>query len=218
VAAFDPGAVRRTYDIVADDYATKFGDDLDQLPFDREVLDQVGNRRPVLDLGCGPGQVGEYMGGRGTDVVGIDISPGMLAVARRRSPQTPVVAADIRRLPLASGSCAAAVAFYCLQYLPRSTIGAALAEIRRALQPDGVFIFSMHLGTGTVQTDTEWMGHAVESVGATFYEAGELEPLVVSAGFRVDSSRQRGPLPHEHQGDRVYITAVTSPPSPRSRP
>ncbi|MDQ1426010.1 MAG: hypothetical protein QOD72_3508 [Acidimicrobiaceae bacterium] len=216
---FDLGPVRRTYDIVAEDYASKFGDDLGDLPFDRSILDQVGQRGVAVDIGCGPGQVAADLADRGVEVAGIDISEGMLRVARRQYPSMRLTVADVRRLPLADTSCAAAVAFYSLQYLPRPAIADTFAELHRVIEVDGLLIIAMHLGTGTVQSPTEWLGHQVESVTGTYYERGELESLIERAGFRVLTTAERGPLPHEHQGDRAYITAaaVTSPPSPRSR-
>ena len=64
---FDPRLVGAAYDVAADDYVAAFGGDLDALPLDRSILDRAvggidGNGR-VLDLGCGPGQVAEYLSG-----------------------------------------------------------------------------------------------------------------------------------------------------------
>jgi trans-aconitate methyltransferase len=77
-----------TYDVVAAEYAAKFSNELDDKPFDRELLDdlarEVAGRGLVCDLGCGPGQIGAYLAHRGCDVMGIDISPGMLQSARQR--------------------------------------------------------------------------------------------------------------------------------------
>jgi trans-aconitate methyltransferase len=79
-----------TYDVVAEEYAAAFSDELDAKPFDRELLDglarEVAGRGLVCDLGCGPGQIGAYLAQRGCDVVGIDISPGMLLSAGNVTP------------------------------------------------------------------------------------------------------------------------------------
>ena len=45
--------------------------------------------------------------------------------------------ADVRSLPLRSGSCAGVVAFYVLQHLPRADLGAGLHEIHRVLAANG---------------------------------------------------------------------------------
>ena len=46
------------------------------------ALDSLSGR--VLDVGCGAGRVALYLQDRGLDVVGIDISPGTVEVARSR--------------------------------------------------------------------------------------------------------------------------------------
>src|SRR5256885_2340190 len=102
--AFDPRRIRAAYDAVAEDYEAAFGDELSGLPVDAAVLDETLERlpasKPVLDMGCGPAQVASYLADRGTDVVGVDISPGMLHVAKRRNRSVPFVCADMRALPV----------------------------------------------------------------------------------------------------------------------
>jgi trans-aconitate methyltransferase len=87
--------VRQTYDRVAGEYAARIFDELDGKPFDRAILDRFGDLvrplGPVCDLGCGPGQVTRYLAGRGLETVGVDLSPGMIAEARRLNPGLPAI-------------------------------------------------------------------------------------------------------------------------------
>lgn len=52
---------------------------------DERVLDRC--RGPVLDIGCGPGRHVHALRGRGSEVLGIDISPVAVRLARRRGAQ-----------------------------------------------------------------------------------------------------------------------------------
>ena len=65
---FDPRRVGAAYDAAAHDYVAAFGGDLDALPLDRSVLDRavdsIAGHGPVLDLGCGPGEVADYLSAR----------------------------------------------------------------------------------------------------------------------------------------------------------
>jgi SAM-dependent methyltransferase len=66
---------------------------------DERVLDRV--RGPALDIGCGPGRHVSALRRRGVEVLGIDISPAAVRLARRRGVQ-PVLRGDVfRPLPRA---------------------------------------------------------------------------------------------------------------------
>jgi SAM-dependent methyltransferase len=213
VDPFAAKAVRAAYDAVADDYETEFADDLERLPVDRAVLDagaeQLVGRGPVLDLGCGPGQVGGYLAARGVEVIGVDVSEGMLTVARRRIANLSLARSDMRSLPFRSRSCSGVVAFYSVQHLPRAAIGELCSELRRVLAPGGIVILATHLGEGEVYVD-DFLGYPIAPVGGTLYSDRELETALLSHSLVVEDARFRDPLPHEHQSKRVYLTARLS--------
>jgi ubiquinone/menaquinone biosynthesis C-methylase UbiE len=209
VDPFDPAAVRAVYDAVADDYAVAFADDLDHLPVDRSILDAaiaglVGGA-PVLDLGCGPGQVAAYLTARGVPVVGVDLSPRMLRLATGRA-AAGFVCADLRPLPVPARSVSAAVAFYSLQHLPRHELGTALDEVRRVLGPGGTLVVAAHLGVGEIVTD-QLLDHHFEPMGGTFYREDELRAALADRSFTVEQCRHRSPDPHEHPSARIYLIA-----------
>ena len=174
---FSASAIRAAYDVAAQDYAAAFGDDLDQLPLDRAMLEEAAAlarpSAPALDLGCGPGTVASYLRVAGLLVAGLDLSQGMLAVARERDLGVPVVQGDMRTLPFRSGSFALVVSYYALQHLPRGELRSGLDEVGRVLVPDGLLLLATHLGQGDVASN-EFLGHHVEAFGGALYEPGEL--------------------------------------------
>jgi ubiquinone/menaquinone biosynthesis C-methylase UbiE len=207
---FDPKSVRAAYDVAADDYVAAFADDLDGLPVDRSVLDVsaelLGRKHPVLDIGCGPGQVAQYLTDRGVEMVGMDLAPRMLVLAAQRAQRHRFVNGDTRALPFHSKSFSGAVAFYSIQHLPRWSLAEALSEIHRVLVPEGVLVVATHLGHGEVYVD-EFLGHEIAPVGGTLYTEEELRHELERRSFRVEQTRRRGPLPHEHPSERIYLTA-----------
>jgi SAM-dependent methyltransferase len=207
---FDAAVVRAAYDVSAQDYAEAFADDLLRLPVDREVLDFLAERLSgdsvVLDLGCGPGQVGRYLAERGLRVVGLDLAFRMLLVARRRTGNRNLACADMRSVPFGPGSFSGVVAFYSIHHLPRSALSAALIEVRRILEPAGLFVVATHLGQSEVYS-SEFLGHQIETVGGTLYGEDELLDELQSQSFVVEDVRQRDPLAHEHQSRRIYVTS-----------
>jgi trans-aconitate methyltransferase len=82
--------IQKSYDTVARAYADEIYAELKDKPFDRELLDRFAERLRgrgrVCDVGCGPAQIARYLRDRGVDVLGLDLSAGMLAEARRLNP------------------------------------------------------------------------------------------------------------------------------------
>jgi SAM-dependent methyltransferase len=211
VDLFSADAVRAGYDVAADDYARTFGDDLAELPLDREMLDTAlaaasGLDGWVLEAGCGPAPAASYFGDRAPRLVGLDLSGQMLRVAGERNPGLARVQADLRALALPDRSCAVATAYYCLQHLPREDLGAGLAELHRVVASGGVLLLATHLGDEVVQSD-EFLGHKVQPFAGILYPRETLLSALATAGFEVEQERQRGPLPNEHQSQRIYLLA-----------
>jgi SAM-dependent methyltransferase len=198
------------YDAVADVYAERFSDELDHKPLDRRLLDELavatGGRGPVCDLGCGPGHVARYLAARGADVFGVDLSPGMVAIARRLHPELRFAVGDALALELADASLAGVVALYSLIHLPRAAAPRAAAEIHRVLRPGGLLLASFHAGAGELHTD-EFLGQPV-SIDATLFELGEMTGVLRAAGLAIESALTRPPIEgFEYPTTRAYVLA-----------
>ncbi len=209
---FSPDAVRAAYDAVAEDYEGAFGDDLAHLPLDRAMLeaaaDTVAPGGIALDLGCGTGVAGVRVADRGVATIGVDLSAGMLGVARARR-QLPVAQADMRQLPFGAGAMALVVAFYSIQHIPRREVAGALSEVARVLRPGGRLLLATHLGAGDVVSE-EFLGHDIEPVGGALYSGSDITDELVVAGFTVERAEERAHLAHEHPSQRIYLLARRS--------
>jgi len=106
-------------------------------------LCEVGARAQVLDLACGTGDLAWSAVDRGAFVVGLDITPGMLVLARDKGSAKPSTSShaarwlvgDMTKLPLASATFDLVTTGYGLRNVP--DLPAALAEIHRVLKPGG---------------------------------------------------------------------------------
>jgi SAM-dependent methyltransferase len=209
VEPFGPHTVGAAYGAVAHEYAEAFASDLNQLPIDRAALNAfvvgVENGGRVLDVGCGPGQVGRYLADRGAQVFGVDLAIPMVRLAASRSGLC-AACGDMRGLPFASRSFSGAVAFYSIQHLRRDELGGALTEIRRVLIGEGLLLIAAHLGEGEVFVD-EFLGHQIDSVGGTLYGADQLLEAVERNDYSIEDVRFRNPLAHEHPSKRIYLLA-----------
>lgn len=60
-----------------------------------EVLSRHSNIRTALDFACGTGRIAKFLNDAGIEVVGVDVSEGMLSVAKARVPGARFVCRDI---------------------------------------------------------------------------------------------------------------------------
>lgn len=101
---------------------------------------QVGAGDRVLDVATGPGYVAARAAARGATPVGVDLSPGILALARHLHPALDFRRADAQRLPLPDGAFDAVVAGFLLPHL--ADHARALGEFARVLRPGGAVALS----------------------------------------------------------------------------
>ena len=107
----------------------------------RVILDwvPVAGRR-VLDFGCGIGRVAAALAPHAREVVGVDVSAGMVAQARARAsaPNLRFEQSDGRTLALPDASVDVAVAADSFPFIVRAgVLDAAMREFARVLAPDG---------------------------------------------------------------------------------
>ena len=94
----------------------------------------------VLELGCGTGRLCAALADAGLSVVGVDLSPAMLELARARVDDPPVrlIEGDMRELALGERFGSVLIPFGGLQHLETvAEIVAALATVARHLAPGG---------------------------------------------------------------------------------
>lgn len=205
---YDPEKIAASYDAVAEDYAAKFLDEFDHKPADRELLDEIAATvtGTICDLGCGPGHLARYLADRGADVVGVDLSAEMVAVARRLHPGLRFEQGNMLDLDLvADGEWAAVVAFYSLIHIDRPRVPDALREIHRVIAPSGLFAVSAHVGDGEIRAE-RFLDHDVPFTG-TYFQLDELTALIEQAGFAIERAIERPPYEIEG-GPRIYVVAT----------
>ena len=194
-----------SYDRVAAIYERTFLDELDHKVRDRELLDAFTARTMglVLDVGCGPGQVGAYVRGSERTTVGVDSSAQMARLAATRLDGA--VVGDMRRLPFRSGSIGGILAFYSIIHVPRDELGTVLGEFRRVLRDGGQLLLSAHEGSGQMD-HSSFLGESVPFV-ATLFHLDELVSALHGVGMDVTLFEQRFPYDVEGATTRLYVAA-----------
>jgi SAM-dependent methyltransferase len=204
-------STRATYDRVAEEYATRIADELTGKPLDRALLacyaEQVAGLGTVADMGCGPGHVAAHLHGLGVPVVGIDLSPEMVAIARQRFPAIPFEQGSMLALDTPDAAWGGIIAFYSIIHLPPESRRQAFAEFARVLKPGGLLFLAFHSGDEQRHLD-EWWEQPV-SLDVWFLQPQAIESLLRDVGFTIEMSLVRQPYAPEieHQSQRAYIFA-----------
>lgn len=204
---------RAGYDAVAVDYAAHFADELAAKPLDRALLgafaELVRGHGPVGDVGCGPGHVARYLHGCGLPVVGIDLSPAIVAAARRLHPELAFQVGSMLALEIGDGAWGGLVAFYSVIHLPPRAVPQAFAEFHRVLRPSGRLLLAYHVGD-EIRHLAEWWGHAVD-LDFHFFVTDDVARWLEAARFVVEARVEREPYtPAEVATQRGYLLARKS--------
>lgn len=195
-------ATRAAYDAVAEGYAMRFAAELAAKPLDRamlagfaELVRSAGNR-PVADIGCGTGRVTAHLAALGLAVSGIDLSPGMIEVARRSNPGLRFDVGSMLALDLPDGALGGVLAWYSTIHVPDERLPEAFAEFHRVLAPSGYLLLAFQAGEGTLHR-TEALGRVI-SLDFRRREPDQVADLLGQAGLVVRARLLREP---DDEGD-----------------
>src|SRR5262249_16797765 len=222
-------SIRNSYDRVADEYARRFFNELQNKTLDRELLcrfaKRVAYRGEVCDMGCGPGHITRYLREAGASVFGLDLSPRMLEEARGLNAGIRFSEGNMAALELSDGELAGVVGFYAIVNIPKDSLPLVFGEMKRVLQPGGLLLLAFHVGNEVLHKEELWdrpvsvdfflfptlqIRRCLDAVGAVVEEGIEHEPF--GPGVQYQRSRaymfQRKPASPESQaGSRSMATA-----------
>jgi trans-aconitate methyltransferase len=151
----------------------------------------LAGRRTIVDVGCGTGRQSLALAEAGFDVVGIDASPDMIAVARERTSEVAFEVADLTSWQPASpfdGALCRGVLNDLTEDVERQ---AAMDALSRMLRPGGLLV----LGVREIErTRTRFKREPVitrSAEGVFFRAEGEFIGDVVRVRETISSANQR---------------------------
>ncbi|MET9885445.1 methyltransferase domain-containing protein [Streptomyces sp. NPDC006430] len=163
-------SVRASYDAVAVDYARLLGTTLVERPLDRAMLaafaecvrgGEGGAARVVADLGCGPGRVTAHLDGLGVRAFGVDLSPAMVAVARKTYPGLRFEVGSMAALDVADAVLGGVLVWYSTVHTPPGELRPLFEEFARVLAPGGHLLIAFKVGDERVRLEHAY-GHPVD--------------------------------------------------------
>lgn len=207
------------YDAAAAVYAQLVGTELTPAfegPLDRAFLTAFvefveATAGVVADVGCGPGRVAAFLATHGIDVVGVDVSPAMLTVARDAHPDIRFDEGRLTALPFANASLSGAVCWYSIIHTPSEDLDEAFTELKRVLARDGHLLLAFQAGDGEgVHRDDAY--RAGVSLTSYRHSPDEVARHMTGAGLHVHARAVREPeLDHESTPQAFILARTTAP-------
>lgn len=165
----------------------------------QQLMQQIGQysfapNATVLDVGCGTGRLLELLGHCSPDAVltGLDLAPNMLQQAAiRLGGKARLIQGDAEQLPFAGSSFQMVLSSSTFQWL--DSLQCCFSEIRRVLEPEGRFVFSL-FGEGTLYELRESWQQALLNTGRVgteqnngthrFHRHDQVQQALELTGFR----------------------------------
>ncbi len=173
----------------------------------RRALEAVGagDTASVLDAGCGTGRMSRYLADRGCTVHGVDLSPGMVAEARRAYPDLPFAVAPLNDLPFDDEQFAGVLLWYSTIHTAPSGQAAIFAEVARVLRPGGHVLVGFQSGEGVREVvGYRRFGHDV-SLHRQLFPADEVVAHLAAPGLTEVCRMQRAPVGREAEGQAMVL-------------
>jgi ubiquinone/menaquinone biosynthesis C-methylase UbiE len=197
--------VRQAYGDMSQQYIDLFGtgthmhaDDLDLIA--RHLAIQSGD---VLDMGCGPGHLTEFLRKLGVKATGIDMVPEFIIYARSAFPEGNYEIGSMEQLPAPNSSIAGMLAWYSLIHQPPSDIDSVLIELRRTMTPGGPLVVGFFYND-----ELKAFEHGV--VHAYYWPIEELSARLQRAGFTSIERHTRPGVDEPGRRPEATIIAIAS--------
>ena len=169
-------ATRSFFNSIAPDWQTMRREVLGDLDLDELILSLLPRCQTMADLGCGPGELLSVMAAKAERLIGVDASPAMLELARRKAKLSgaSLRVGELEHLPMADAEAQAAVLSLTLHHLSDPLI--ALKEARRVIAPGGTLVvvdYQKHASEIMRERfGDHWLGFDPDEMSAWLNQAG----------------------------------------------
>lgn len=127
----------------------------------------------LLDIGCGPGNITQYLLSRRPDfdIFGIDIAPNMIELAKQNNPTADFAVMDSRQISGLDKKFDGVIAGFCLPYLSPNERNKLIDDAYKLLNDNGLIYLSF------VEGDPDQSDYKTGSGGRVFFHYHNLDDL-----------------------------------------
>lgn len=207
----DTRDTRDAYDRTADLYVGRIGVELSadiEAPPDLDLIDAFAQRfdagARLVDLGCGPGRAAMRLRTHHLDVVGVDLSFGMLVEGRRHHPELATAQGDLASLPLRTGAFAGAVLWYSIVHSPPDDLPGFFAEVRRVVRADAPVLVAFQAGRGEALHRDDVAGRPV-SLLRMRHDPDSVSRALEASGLHVESRVIRDAVGDHEDSPQAFL-------------
>lgn len=172
----------QSYEVIANDYSKSHSDILEVKGL-ADFFIQNLKGKSVLDVGCGPGRDAKYFSEKGSDVVGIDLTPNFIKIASENVSSAKFLLMDMCRLDFPNDFFDGVWCCASFLHIPKIDAKSALLGFKRVLKPSGLIYVSVKGGydegvvKSTIYSDCERF--------FAFYSEQEIVSLFKDCGFDI---------------------------------
>ena len=139
----------------------------------------------ILELGCGPGNITKYLLLKRPDlkILGTDLAPNMLKVAKQVNPSAQFEMLDCRDVWKLQNKFDAIVIGFCMPYLPKEECEILIKDCAEKLNDNGVLYFSAIEGENK-KSDYEYSGDGKSKCFVNLHEEAYLQKALSENGLK----------------------------------
>lgn len=212
VVVLDLEMITEAYNAAAKQYVINCFNELEYKSLDRILLDRFckcfSGDQIICDIGCGPGEIANYIDSKGKKVVGIDISENMIEEAKKLSPNIDFKVGDMFSLDIADSMFQGITSFYAIVNFSYKDIKSIFDEYYRVLNNSGLLLISFHTGENR-ESVPDFFGSG-KPLDFYYLNENKILNLLKTTGFEVEEAIVRFPYKEEYQSKRAYVLAKKS--------
>lgn len=176
--------VKAGYDRLGNRYTTE-REKFDNWTEVKAFTSKLPDAARVLDAGSGTGMpVADFLVKSGFEVVGIDISSGMVETARRNVPEATFQQMDMTKLDFSPESFDGVISTYAIIHIPRELHAGIFSSFHSILKPGGAMLVSV--ASWAWEEFADYMG---VDMFWSHYDPDKSQSLITAAGFEIEFGR-----------------------------